>query len=289
MVNDSAHMALLPRRRELDLRAAAPLSEKQPLPRLLTWNVHRCVGRDGVCSPQRIARIIADINPDIVALQELDVRRARTGGVDQAEYIAQALGMAHHFHPAYRVMEEAYGDAILTARPSRMVKGAALPGIGPLSTLEPRGALWACVNVGGADVQVFNTHLGLRGHERLAQVDALLGREWMGHPSCREPAILCGDFNAVPRSRVYGRLTHALKDAQRLASARRPHATFPSRLPFLRLDHVFVTRSIDVSRAETLRTQDVRIASDHLPLIVDFTVRPATARASHPAGAHAEA
>ena len=62
------------------------------LPRLLTWNVHRCVGRDGKCSPERIARIIAEQNPDIVALQELDVRRSRTGRV--GKYITYAAGVS---------------------------------------------------------------------------------------------------------------------------------------------------------------------------------------------------
>jgi endonuclease/exonuclease/phosphatase family metal-dependent hydrolase len=259
------------------------------LPRLVTWNVHRCVGRDGVCSPQRIARILATLQPDIVALQEVDVRRARTGGADQAEVIARELGMAHHFHPAYRVMEEEYGDAILTSRPARFVRGAALPGIGPLQRLEPRGALWVCVNIGGVEVQVFNTHLGLRGHERLAQVEALFGRDWIGAPTCRDPIILTGDFNAVPRSRVYGRIAARLRDAQKLGPARKPKATFPSRLPLLRLDHVFLSRSFEVTRAETLRTQEARIASDHLPLFVDFIVKPASARPAPPTEIRAEA
>lgn len=252
------------------------------MPRLLTWNVHRCVGRDGKCSPERIARIIAEQNPDIVALQELDVRRSRTGRVDQAEVIARTLGMTHHFHPAYRVMEEAYGDAILTARPSRMVKGGALPGVGPLSGLEPRGAVWATVHVGGAELQVVNTHLGLRGHERIVQVETLLGHDWIGGPHCREPVILLGDFNAVPRSRVYARITRALSDAQCTGLRRKPQATFPARLPFLRLDHVFVSKGVEVSRAETLRTREARMASDHLALIVDFTLKPPPLRPASP-------
>jgi len=248
------------------------------LPRLVTWNVHRCVGRDGKCAPERIARSLGELNADIIALQELDIRRSRTGRVDQAHVIAHTLGMTHHFHPAYRVMEEAYGDAILTARPSRMVKGGALPGVGPLAGLEPRGAVWAAVHVGGVEVNVVNTHLGLRGHERLVQVEALLGPDWIGGPACREPVMLVGDFNAIPRSRVYARLSAALRDAQRHGHRLKPQATFPARLPFLRLDHVFVSRGVDVSRAETLRTPEARIASDHLALVVDFTLRPAALR-----------
>ena len=63
------------------------------MPRLVTWNVHRCVGRDGRCAPERIARLLAELNADIIALQELDIRRSRTGRVDQAEAIAEALSV----------------------------------------------------------------------------------------------------------------------------------------------------------------------------------------------------
>ena len=80
--------------------------------RVMSYNVHRCVGTDRVLSPERIAQVIAACKPDIVSLQELDVRRARTGGVDQASEIAHMLGMQMHFHPAYQVQDEHFGDAI---------------------------------------------------------------------------------------------------------------------------------------------------------------------------------
>ncbi|MBL0404556.1 endonuclease/exonuclease/phosphatase family protein [Microvirga aerilata] len=242
------------------------------MPRILTYNVHRCLGTDGQLSPTRIADVIAACEPDVVALQELDVGRARTGGIDQAHAIAQALGMHVHFHASLRVHQEEYGNAILTRRPSQLVKAAALPGLTGKPSLEPRGALWASVNLSGTDVQVINTHLGLRRHERLAQIDALLGPHWLGHRACREPVILLGDFNASPRSRAYRRLTSHLWDAQAAPRLSRPKATFPSRLPLLRIDHVFVSRSIRVLRVETLRTPLARAASDHLPLLVEIQI-----------------
>eukprot|EP01036_Dinobryon_divergens_P054167 gene54167-72393_t len=55
--------------------------------RLVTYNVHRCVGIDRRLDVERIAGVIAELEPDIVCLQELDVGRARTGGVDQARAI----------------------------------------------------------------------------------------------------------------------------------------------------------------------------------------------------------
>ncbi|QRM30973.1 endonuclease/exonuclease/phosphatase family protein [Microvirga sp. VF16] len=246
------------------------------MPRILTYNVHRCLGTDGRLSPSRIADVIAAYEPDVVALQELDVGRLRTGGIDQAHAIAQALGMNVHFHASLRVLEEEYGNAILTHRPSQLVKAEALPGWARRPRLEPRGALWASIQLGGSEVQVINTHLGLRRHERLAQTDTLLGPHWLGHRACREPVILVGDFNATPRSRVYRRLASCLLDAQVQTQLPRPKATFPSRLPFVRIDHVFVSRSIRVLRVETVRTSLARIASDHLPLMVEFQIAHGT-------------
>jgi endonuclease/exonuclease/phosphatase family metal-dependent hydrolase len=256
------------------------------VPRILTYNVHRCLGTDGRLSPSRIADVIAAYEPDVVALQELDVGRHRTGRIDQAHAIAQALGMHVHFHASLKVLEEEYGNAILTHRPSQLVKAEALPGWARKPSLEPRGALWASVQVGGIEVQVINTHLGLRRHERLAQIDTLLGPHWLGHQACREPVILVGDFNATPRSRAYQRLAAHLCDAQTEARLPRPKATFPSRLPILRLDHVFVSRSIRVLRVETVRSPLARIASDHLPLLVEFQI--SHGKAHRPSLAHAQ-
>lgn len=246
----------------------------------MTYNVHRCRGRDRQYSPQRIADVIASAEPDIVALQELDVGRLRSGGVDQAETIAAALGMRVQFHPAYKVMEELYGDAILTACPSQLVKAGALPGpnLPRLRGLEPRGALWSAVSVGGHKLQVINTHLGLLSRERHQQIDCLLSEEWLGHPHCREPVILVGDFNMQPRSRAYRKLTRRLSDAHRSRN-RHYQATFPARFPTLRIDYAFVGAAIHVTKVGTLRTPLARIASDHLPLVVDFEVETARSQA----------
>jgi endonuclease/exonuclease/phosphatase family metal-dependent hydrolase len=246
-----------------------------PVPRILTYNVHRCLGIDGQLSPARIAEVIASCEPDIVALQELDIGRARSGRVDQARAIADALNMHVHFHAVVRVMEELYGNAILTTRACKLMKAEALPTWGRRPFVEPRGALWACVEVAGAEIQVINAHLGLRGPERLRQIDALLGPDWLAHAACRGPVIVAGDFNAIPRSRVYRRLLAArLSDAQGAVRSRRQQPTYPSRAPFLRLDHVFVSGAIEVVRAETVRTPLARVASDHLPLAVEFRLLP---------------
>jgi endonuclease/exonuclease/phosphatase family metal-dependent hydrolase len=241
------------------------MPERAParLVRILTYNVHSSRGADGRRDPARIAEIIARCRPDIAALQEVDVGRARSGGVDQARLIAGHLAMKSHFHPALHLEEEQYGDAILTALPARLVRAAALPSLG-----EPRGAIWVEVDIGGARLQVINTHLGLRRRERIAQATALLGPGWLGSTACRNaPAVLAGDFNAVPGSPAYRLLARHGRDAQLIAGAR-PKATFPSWLPMLRLDHIFLGEGLEAAQAEVHADGPARRASDHLPLVV---------------------
>ncbi len=244
------------------------------MPRIVTYNVHRCVGNDRKLDVARIADVLARLEPDIVALQELDVGRARTGGVDQAHEIADQLNMVSHFHAALKVEEELYGDAILTALPERLIQVGPLPGHPLTTALEPRGALWIEADVGEQRLQVINTHLGLVPREQQMQAEVLAGPSWLGHARCVGPKILLGDFNATGTSIVYRTLSARLEPARRLSPKRSPTATFPSQLPVLRIDHLFVSpeiRVVDVFAPYDLLT---RVASDHLPLVMDFEVGP---------------
>ncbi|NHA15408.1 endonuclease/exonuclease/phosphatase family protein [Thioalkalivibrio sp. XN279] len=246
--------------------------------RVMTYNVHSCVGMDGKLDPERIARVIARARPDVVALQELDVGRQRTGSMDQAQLIAHHLEMEFHFHPAMHLEEERYGDAVLTHLPMRLVKAGALPGLDDKPRLEPRGALWVAVEAHGQEVQVINTHLGLLRRERLAQVETLLGDQWLGDARCRPPVVFCGDLNAVPTSRVCRRLGEHFEDAQVVARAHRPRSTYASRAPGLRIDHVYVTPGTEVRAVEVPDSELARVASDHLPLVVELVVTPPDGR-----------
>jgi endonuclease/exonuclease/phosphatase family metal-dependent hydrolase len=241
--------------------------------RIMTYNVHGCVGVDKKLDVGRIAAVIAQSKPDVVALQELDVGRARSGGEDQAHAIASRLGMTFHFNPAINLAEERYGDAILTALPMRLVKCGPLPILRQFRALEPRGAVWAAIEVDGVEVQVINTHLGLVPLEQRGQMTCLLGKDWVGHDDCRAPAILLGDFNATSRYAVYRTAVGRLKDVQGMMGARRPTPTFPSRFPVLRIDHIFVTDRIDVVDVHAPSGPLAQAASDHLPLVADLKVR----------------
>jgi endonuclease/exonuclease/phosphatase family metal-dependent hydrolase len=253
------------------------------MPRIVTYNVHRCVGNDRRLNVARVAQVLAALEPDIVALQELDVRRARTDRVDQAHAIAHKLDMACHFHAALQVEEELYGDAILTHYPERLVQTGPLPGYPLIPGLEPRGALWVEVTIDGRPVQIVNTHLGLAPPEQRAQASFIAGPAWLGHPDCTGPVILLGDFNATGTSVVYRTLASKLAPARRLSPHRRQTWTFPSPLPVLRIDHLFVSPEIKVTDVFAPFASLTRVASDHLPLVMDFELQPAGSEAAAPA------
>jgi endonuclease/exonuclease/phosphatase family metal-dependent hydrolase len=241
--------------------------------RLLTYNVHRCVGMDRKLDLERIVGVIAELDPDIVCLQELDVGRARTGGVDQARTIADRLSMSVRFHPAMMVEAEEYGDAILTRLPERLMRAGALPTVRGIPGLEPRGAIWIRLDVDGGGLNVLTTHFGLVPREQRLQAAALVGRDWLGHPDCSGPTLLAGDFNATSITRPYQTLTRNHADCQRALGLRPTIKTFPSGFPAIRIDHVFVSPQIEVTGVQAPFSPLSRMASDHLPLMVDFEIR----------------
>jgi endonuclease/exonuclease/phosphatase family metal-dependent hydrolase len=235
----------------------------------MTYNVHRCVGLDRRHAPDRVARIIAAQQPDIVALQELDVSRARTARTDQPRRIAEILSMEFLFHPTVRFAVEQSGTAVMSRWPMRLVRSGSLPTL-THRRLENRGALWVTVDVDGVALQVINTHLGLDREERRLQAAALLGSDWLAHPECRAPRILCGDFNMTRRGAVTcfdGVCVNA-----RWTETGRPPRTWPSLLPVIALDHVFCSHDVALESVRAVRGLRARIASDHLPVLATFRV-----------------
>lgn len=255
-----------------DERSRSFADEERRTIRIMTYNVHSCIGMDGKVSPRRIARVIGQYEPDIVALQELDMGRARTGTVDQPHLIAKELEMLYHFHPSFEVEEEKYGNAVLSRYPMDLVCAMKLPKLKSKLSLEPRGAIWVSVEIGGVRLQIINTHLSFYRPECEYQVRTLMSPEWIGHAHCAPPAVLCGDFNCVPRSGAWRMINERLGDAQHLLDNHRPLATWFGHYPIGRIDHVFVSSGIKVSAIEVPQTQLNKLASDHLPLIVDVEI-----------------
>lgn len=240
--------------------------------RIMTYNVHSCTGMDGRVSMKRIARVIGRYQPDIVALQELDMDRKRTGNTDQPHFIARELEMMYHFHPAIEVAEEKYGNAVLSRYPMELVRAAKLPKLESRLGWEPRGAIWVLVSFGDVRLQIINAHLSFYVPECQYQAKALMSTEWLGHPDCVAPAVLCGDFNCLPKSRAWRAINHRMRDVQYSLEKHRPLATWSGRYPIGRIDHVFVSPGIKVLAIDVPRTQLDKMASDHLPLIVDLEV-----------------
>lgn len=237
--------------------------------RLMTYNVHRCQGLDGRTSPERIAKVIADAEPDVVALQELDVERARSRRINQPKRIAELLKMEFFFHAALRMSRGEYGTAVLSRWPLTRVRSALLPTLSDRK-LENRGALWVSVQVGERHVQVINTHLGLARGERRLQAERLLGPEWLANPACREPRILCGDFNMASKGEYSCFDGVCVKACWHQAGP--PPRTWPSLFPVRTLDHVFHSDGLRLEHIGTSKRGRARWASDHLPVVATFSL-----------------
>ncbi|MEX2578760.1 MAG: endonuclease/exonuclease/phosphatase family protein [Verrucomicrobiales bacterium] len=241
--------------------------------RVMTYNIHSCIGTDGKIRPERVARAINHCDPDVVAIQEIDAHRPRTDGHDQAQVIADHLRMDHVFHAMFEEAKERYGIAVFSRYPFEQVKADFLTEFEPRGTREARGAIWLRVRPPGhAPFHFINTHFGLGRADRRRQVEKLLGDEWLGAIPDAEPVILCGDLNSRPRSEVCGRIKKRLRDVQESLDGHRPLATFWSGKPLLRIDHVFVSGHFEIHRIERPDTATAAVASDHLPLCAELSL-----------------
>lgn len=252
-------------------------ARSEPRLRLMTYNTHGCRGMDGRVSPRRIARVVGEHKPDIVALQELDLGRRRSRAEDQAAMIAQELGLHAVFCPTITRGEEHYGHALLSHWPIEVMNRSRLPHDDRSWFKEPRTAIWARVQVAGLPVNVITTHLGLGVKERALQMEKLLGKDWIGGIPETEPVILCGDFNCLPRSVPYNLAAKRLIDVQK---NRRSLNTFSSTRPMVRLDHIFVSPQVTCETVFVPRNDLTRIASDHLPLMADLHIQGAVTSAA---------
>lgn len=238
--------------------------------RVATYNVHGCRGMDKRRSEQRIASVIATLNVDVIGLQELDLNRRRSAGVDQAALIADQLGWHRYFHPALRIGDEHYGDAVLSRYPMRLRQARELPSVTTRVCPETRAAIWMEIETPGGAVQVINTHLGLGRRERLMQAQLLAGPDWLGSMDTADPLILMGDFNSLPGSPPFQVLARQLRDVRTLVTPSPRLRTFPTRFPSLAVDHIFVNEKFQVDSVAVVRNAETRTASDHFPVVAEL-------------------
>jgi endonuclease/exonuclease/phosphatase family metal-dependent hydrolase len=253
-------------------RGAGKLSAEQPASafRVMTYNVHSCIGLDGRVHPERVLRVIRAAQADVIALQEIDANRARSRRADQAQFLADELEMSHHYFAVLEDRGERYGLTVISRFPLRVVQMAHLTPADARRRSEARGAMWVELATDAGPVQLINTHFGLTSQERRRQAEALAGEAWLGRMPPGDPVVLCGDLNAGPRSPACRVLGGRLRDVRCASGKRRRGATFPSVLSVRRIDHIFVSEQFCVTDVFSPRTPTAILASDHLPVCADL-------------------
>jgi endonuclease/exonuclease/phosphatase family metal-dependent hydrolase len=239
--------------------------------RVMTYNIHSCVGAAECVSPEVTAEAIRQVNPDVAALQEVDDGIPRTGRMSQARYLSEILKMGSYFCSTVLHAEGRYGLAVISRFEKEVLRCELLPTLWPFR-LQRRGAVHIALLTPVGRIHIFNTHLSLLGLERRLQLGKLMGERWLGSVPADEPIVFCGDLNASPASRVYRRLASVLTDVQRAAPRRlrRARATFSSRRPLLRIDHIFVSAHLKVLSSVVPDQSIFQRASDHLPVYADL-------------------
>ena len=234
---------------------------------VVTYNIHKGIG--GVDRRYRIDRVVAvlaDIAPDVALLQEVTDGLPRASFHDQAELLAEALGMPHlAFGPQHRFAIGGYGNAILSRYPITSVEEIDLT----IGSRKRRGALGAHlrVRVGGHSrtVALFSLHLGLAGSERERQLERFLDSpelKRLHHPT---PVVVGGDLNDL-----WGSLGPRFLAPAGFVRAGRPTNTFPAAVPLRPLDGIFVRGQVRAHACAPRKNALTRQASDHLPLCAEL-------------------
>jgi endonuclease/exonuclease/phosphatase family metal-dependent hydrolase len=237
--------------------------------RIVTYNVHKCRGMDGRVRPDRIADVVRELKPDIVALQEvLSVDNGRQEE-NQASYLAEHLEMHKALGENRRLKGGAYGNVVLSRFPlrSHCNYDLSVPG------RENRGCLRTDVDLPDSNVlHIFNMHLGTAFMERRHQARMLLEKELIRSKEIEGPRVVLGDFNEWTRGLVSNVLAAEFESAD-IRTLMRRKRTYPGFLPFMHLDHIYYDSTLQVECVALHRTLKALVASDHLPLVADFALR----------------
>jgi endonuclease/exonuclease/phosphatase family metal-dependent hydrolase len=233
--------------------------------RIVTYNIHRCRGLDRRTRPQRIAAVLATIDPDVVALQE--VIGPGLTGPGHAELIGAALGMGWVMAPARELRRHQFGNVVLSRYPIREHAQYDLS----WKTCEPRCSQRVGIEIGGMGaLQIFNVHLGTALLERRYQARRLAA--WVHDRRIPSPKLVLGDFNEWSRGIAEDILAERLNSVDLYPHLKR-RRTYPGFFPVLHLDHIYFEGDVEVRRIELPRTRLAMVASDHLPLVADIRIR----------------
>ena len=232
------------------------MNENLTLIRALTWNIHGCIGLDGRHQVERTGQVIARISPDIVALQEVDLRRKSRTQADILSYLRGQIG--DHSHEAWALTEKEgnYGQVLLSRYPliARHVHDISLPGY------EPRKILDAVVEMPDNNLRVIAAHLGFWPHEKKHQIEILCE---IVRSESSLPLVMLGDLNLWSM----GSVKKILKDISGSCSS---HKTYPSPIPVLALDRILCKGGAQILESSAVR--DAWWVSDHLPVLANIKI-----------------
>jgi endonuclease/exonuclease/phosphatase family metal-dependent hydrolase len=239
--------------------------------RLATYNVHKCKGIDLRVSPRRIADVIGEVKPDIIAAQEILH--------SQAEAISSDLNLPLTFGAVRHHRGEPYGNAVFTSLPVLSSETHDLT----VGTREPRQCLRVSLALTPLQpIHLFAVHLGTSFFERREQARLLISAGILDRAEFGGSRILAGDFNEWTRG-LATRLAGERLCSADLALHLNRRTTYPGLLPFLHLDHIYYDPLFRLRGMHLERTRLALLASDHLPLIADFELGDAAQ--SVPSGA----
>lgn len=233
--------------------------------RLLSYNIHKGIGgRDRRYRLERILSVIEEENPDIVCLQEVDRNVRRSHFHDQPKLLVDHFRAASHVQQLnVKLKNGGYGNLLFCRWPLLSRHQISLR----LGRRKPRGAQIVVVDSPEGHLCVVHWHLGLAERERHWQTSHLLE-----HPLFREsahlPAMIVGDSNDWRNTLAKG--PFARHGFLQVTSPISRFRTFPAYFAMGSLDKAFVRGDIYVRAARVVRSPLARLASDHLPLVVDF-------------------
>ena len=251
--------------------------------RVLTYNIHRAIGLDGAFRPERIAAVVRHHDPDIALLQEVDHGAPRSRRLELARELS-GLCEVPHYAAGYnvRLSEGQYGNATLSRWPIELEENLDLT----IGRRKARGALYTRITATSPHahpevahpLHVFNAHLGLSARERHRQIARLAQATPFAAIDTTAACVVAGDFNDW-RSLLFDEFVRVLgfRCATTTGEGRRRKVirTFPTISARGPLDRLYVRGPLRVLDARTSRLRTARLASDHLPLIIDLETRSA--------------
>lgn len=241
--------------------------------RILSYNIHRAIGVDRRFRPERIVKIIANYDADIVLLQEVDEGAPRSRELDLAKELAIELGFPYRAVGHNVTLRKGrYGNATLSRFPILSERNIDLT----IDLWKRRGCQHTAIALEGRHdrrLDVFNLHLGLSAGQRARQIELLARSSEMTALSPSAACLVGGDFNDW-RSLLVPFLTQGMNFRSATDSATgRPLLTYPSFFPRGPLDRIYFRGPLVLDSAYRCRQRLSRVASDHLPIVADFETR----------------